>query len=233
MTEVFGFAQECRLKLNAQAWTQFCRVFDCLPLAAVISDAIFCVHGGISPTLRTLSQIDQIARPVQIPASGFVTDLLWSDPMRGLPHYGASDRGMTFLWGLAPARQFLKANGLKKIVRAHQVAMDGFDFPFRPDECVVTLFTASNYGIEFNNKAAFMRVNEALACDFRILQAPHSLVRVSVRGRSNSIEARPVKEVPAERKLSSSGPIRRPATTIKHRPEAGAVRRIQRSLTSP
>ena len=39
-------------------------VFDYMPLAAIIEDQIFCVHGGLSPDMRTLDQIRTIDRKV-------------------------------------------------------------------------------------------------------------------------------------------------------------------------
>jgi serine/threonine-protein phosphatase PP1 catalytic subunit len=227
MTEVFGFAHECFTKLNAQTWALFCKVFDCLPLAAVISNAIFCVHGGISPSFRTLAQIDQISRPLKIPTAGFITDLLWSDPARDVVHFAPSDRGSTVLWGLAPARQFLKGNGLQKIVRAHQVVMNGYEFPFKPDESVVTVFTASDYAIEMHNKAAFLVVSDRLTCDFRILQPVARSGVVASRGRSFSLEVRPTESKTIDKRVAAgSGPlVQRSASTARvRRSDSGVIR---------
>jgi serine/threonine-protein phosphatase PP1 catalytic subunit len=53
-----------------------------MPLAAVISDKIFCVHGGLSPNLRSLEDISDIKRPLSLDgSSGLAIDLLWSDPV--------------------------------------------------------------------------------------------------------------------------------------------------------
>jgi len=41
-----------------------------MPVAAVIDDKIFCVHGGLSPELNTIDQINKIIRPTDIPSSG-------------------------------------------------------------------------------------------------------------------------------------------------------------------
>jgi serine/threonine-protein phosphatase PP1 catalytic subunit len=48
---VYGFYDECKRRSNTRVWKEFANTFNCLPLAAVISNAIFCVHGGISPHL--------------------------------------------------------------------------------------------------------------------------------------------------------------------------------------
>ena len=41
---------------------------------------IFCVHGGISPSIMTLDQIRSIDRKQEVPHDGPMCDLLWSDP---------------------------------------------------------------------------------------------------------------------------------------------------------
>lgn len=41
---------------------------------------IFCVHGGLSPSIQTLDQIRTIDRKQEVPHDGPMCDLLWSDP---------------------------------------------------------------------------------------------------------------------------------------------------------
>ena len=52
------------------------------PLIMAISPPlqIFCVHGGISPSIITLDQIRAIDRKQEVPHDGPMCDLLWSDP---------------------------------------------------------------------------------------------------------------------------------------------------------
>jgi hypothetical protein len=47
-----------------------------------------------------------------------------------------------------------------KLVRAHQVAQNGIEFPFYPDQRVVTIFSASHYLNNFDNKAAIAKIDE-------------------------------------------------------------------------
>ena len=51
-----------------------------LTVAALIDGAILCVHGGLSPDIRTLDQIRLIERNQEIPHKGAFCDLVWSDP---------------------------------------------------------------------------------------------------------------------------------------------------------
>jgi hypothetical protein len=45
-----------------------------------IAAQILCMHGGLSPELKSLEQIKRVARPTDVPDSGLLCDLLWADP---------------------------------------------------------------------------------------------------------------------------------------------------------
>ena len=40
------------------------KLFDWLPLAALVEDKILCLHGGIGANLNTLEDIENIRRPL-------------------------------------------------------------------------------------------------------------------------------------------------------------------------
>lgn len=56
-------------------------LFDMLPLSCLLNNKFFCVHGGLSPELKTLDDIKKIDRFREIPKSGIFCDLMWSDPV--------------------------------------------------------------------------------------------------------------------------------------------------------
>ena len=58
ITQVYGFYDESLRKYgSADVWKYCNEVFDLLPLAAIISKKVFCVHGGLSPTITTISEV--------------------------------------------------------------------------------------------------------------------------------------------------------------------------------
>jgi serine/threonine-protein phosphatase 4 catalytic subunit len=61
ITQVYGFYDESLRKYHsADVWKYCNEVFDLLPLAAIISKKVFCVHGGLSPTVKTVEQVRNI-----------------------------------------------------------------------------------------------------------------------------------------------------------------------------
>lgn len=71
ITQVYGFYDECQRKYgNANVWKYFTELFDLLPLTAIVENEIFCLHGGLSPSLETLDQIRNLDRVQEVPHEG-------------------------------------------------------------------------------------------------------------------------------------------------------------------
>ena len=62
------------------------KLFEWLPLAAIIEDKIICLHGGIGSSLNYIAEIESLQRPLEVihevntPEQQLVVDILWSDP---------------------------------------------------------------------------------------------------------------------------------------------------------
>lgn len=126
ITQVYGFYEECQQKYgNASVWKSCCQVFDFLVLAAIVDGEILCVHGGLSPEIRTIDQIRVVARAQEIPHEGAFCDLVWSDPEE-VETWAISPRGAGWLFGDKVATEFNHVNGLKLIARAHQLVNEGY-----------------------------------------------------------------------------------------------------------
>ena len=55
---MYGFYDESLRKYgSAEIWKICNEIFDLLPLAAVINNKIFCVHGGLSPTAISINDV--------------------------------------------------------------------------------------------------------------------------------------------------------------------------------
>ena len=63
LNRIYGFYDECKRRYSVKLWRIFADCFNCMPVAAVVEDKIFCMHGGLSPDLERLGQIFDIERP--------------------------------------------------------------------------------------------------------------------------------------------------------------------------
>ncbi|KAH8028051.1 hypothetical protein HPB51_012637 [Rhipicephalus microplus] len=155
INRIYGFYDECKRRYNIKLWKTFTDCFNCLPIAAIIDEKIFCCHGGL------------------------LCDLLWSDPDKDVQGWGENDRGVSFTFGADVVSKFLNRHDLDLICRAHQwaavsclfipqVVEDGYEFFAKRQ--LVTLFSAPNYCGEFDNAGGMMSVDETLMCSFQILK---------------------------------------------------------------
>jgi len=100
------------------------------------------MHGGLSPELTKLEQIRRTMRPTDVPDTGLLCDILWSDPDRECSGWNENERGVSYTFGNSIVQTFLKNNDMDLICRAHQVVEDGYEFYFKRQ--LVTLFSAPN-----------------------------------------------------------------------------------------
>ncbi|MCJ1308846.1 hypothetical protein MMC25_002501 [Agyrium rufum] len=168
VTRVYGFYDECKRRCNVKIWKTFIDAFNCLPIAATVAGKIFCVHGGLSPSLTHMDDIRQIARPTDVPDYGLLNDLLWSDPAEMDTEWEANERGVSYCFGKKVIMDFLQKNDFDLVCRAHMVVEDGYEF-FQ-DRVLVTVFSAPNYCGEFDNWGAAMSVSDELLCSFELLK---------------------------------------------------------------
>jgi len=197
----YGFYDECKTRLpgGVKVWKRFTDMFNRLPVAALVGGKIFCVHGGLSPELTQLEQVAYIMRPTDVPETGLLCDLLWSDPSHvqtdnpdvRLEGWDYNKRGVSFTFGTDIVREFCSAHNIDLLVRAHQVVEDGYEF-FADQRCI-TVFSAVNYCGEFDNKGAILSVESnasgELICSLDIIQPKH-LTTTAMRASYADVEKR-------------------------------------------
>lgn len=154
MNQVYGFEDECKLKYNERLFRCFSESFQSLPYSTVIGNEYIVMHGGLfSEEGVTLNDIKEINRfkHKQPPKEGLEMEMLWTDPQHE-DGYSASKRGIGMQFGPDVTSKFLERNGLKCIIRSHEVRQNGFEYEH--DGKLITVFSAPNYCDAQGNKGA-------------------------------------------------------------------------------
>ena len=160
ITQTYGFYDECIRKYGGtNVWRYCTELFDYMALAALVDGRIFCVHGGLSTSIKALSDIRAFDRKQEVPHDGPMCDLLWSDPDESVEEWGVSPRGAGILFGAKVVHEFNHVNSIDLICRAHQLVQEGFQFLF--DNSLVTVWSAPNYCYRCGNVASILKINSA------------------------------------------------------------------------
>lgn len=185
LTGYFTFKRECEHKYSIDVYDACMRSFDALPLAAVVNQQFFCVHGGISPQLNSLNDVLKLDRFREPPTKGVMCDMLWADPHEKFGEEPAGTgkfvhnnlRGCSYFYTYKAAVSFLKKTGLLSIVRAHEAQDAGYR-TYRKNEStgfpsVMTIFSAPNYLDAYNNKAAVLKYENNVLNIRQFNASPH------------------------------------------------------------
>ena len=93
ISQNYGFQAESQKKFkNTKVWGHFTRCFDGLPIAAVLNGKVFAVHGGLSPELEKIEDIDKISRVGELGEVSVARDICWGDPDEKVDGFRASPR---------------------------------------------------------------------------------------------------------------------------------------------
>lgn len=172
LTSCFNFKQEIENKYSSMVYEEIMAAFDCFPLSCVVNDRFFCVHGGLSPLLTYLGEIDTVNRFRETPSTGPMCDLLWSDPMFGDDTDCATPseeffvfntkRGCSYNYSYEAVCRFLEANNLCTVIRGHETQPGGYKLYRHTPKgvpAVVCVFSASNYCGTYGNMAAVVAID--------------------------------------------------------------------------
>lgn len=161
MNDEYGFDVEVSTKYDRNLFRLIQRCFCALPLATIVRDSIFVVHGGL-PRRKgvTINDIQRIQRFRQIPMpelsqpeeDEIFQDLLWSDPVDDIDGWRESQRGAGVEFGSRVTQEFLENNGLKLVVRSHEDCSCGY--MEHHDKRLITVFSASNYDGPESNRGS-------------------------------------------------------------------------------
>ena len=195
LATAYGFKDELTSKYPGQAaelWDAAVRLFAALPLGATAPEA-FIVHGGLPSEkfeIATLARLGVAERrlPSVLHAAAapegpsahaaaeqlaLMQGVLWSDPAHGRDHGGVKSNdsrgGTGCLFAEDVSRAFLQREGLRFLIRSHQVVEEGYertvlDEPTttKPSSELLTVFSAAAYpNGEGANKGAVLRLRAA------------------------------------------------------------------------
>lgn len=184
LTEYFTFKNECVHKYSQELYEECITSFNALPLAAIMNEQFFCVHGGISPQLTDLDSVRKMNRFREPPTKGLMCDLLWADPIEeydedniDTDYLNNAVRGCSYAFTYKAACKFLDRTKLLSIIRAHEAQNAGYRMYKRTKTMgfpsLLTMFSAPNYLDSYNNKAAVLKYENNVMNIRQFNASPH------------------------------------------------------------
>jgi len=192
LTSFFNFRDECIYKYDEVVYDAIMDAFDCLPISATINGSFFACHGGLSPEIVELNDINVIDRFQETPTEGPMCDLMWADPVAQESDEDSScsmqanlttqfsfneTRQCSYVYGIDAVKNFLDRNALVGVIRAHEACFDGYKFMFYCQETqlprLITIFSAPNYCDVYKNKASCLKLKDDVLNIRQFVSRPH------------------------------------------------------------
>ncbi|VDL81311.1 unnamed protein product [Nippostrongylus brasiliensis] len=195
INRVYGFFEECNRRYNStRLWLGFQEAFSTMPFTGLVAGKILCMHGGLSPKVRTKCFLYhdplEIYRIRKVVANG---SYLFTSGTQLMQEEEQSDLLEPYIV-LNVTLRFHVPSLLKSLDQLRQitrpidppnpslhidllwsdpdhyvkVVQDGYEF--FANKRLVTIFSAPHYCGQFDNAAAMMNVDEGLVCSFQILR---------------------------------------------------------------
>lgn len=178
LVKVYGFEGECKYKYTEKIFKLFLESFCALPLATLIGSQYLVLHGGLfsddKTSLDDIRKLDRHAKR-QPGQEGIMMEMLWTDP-QPQPGRGPSKRGVGMQFGPDVTRRFCEANGIRAVIRSHEVRMGGYEVEH--DGRLITVFSAPNYCDSQGNKGAYINIAHDMKLHYHTFDAvPHPPVK--------------------------------------------------------
>ena len=154
-----GFYKEVMTAFNdTNIFEKYCETFSFTPLLCVLNEIFLCVHGGIGPDFKQITDVKKIKYPIRELNGGLIDEILWSDPLESIDDFEVSQRGTGYFYGDVSTSQFLDNNNLKAIIRGHTPVKSGVEVMF--NDHIYTVHSASWINMKECNKSGCIVVDE-------------------------------------------------------------------------
>jgi len=139
MNRSYGFESVANRRYSKKLFREIVSIYDRFPVAAVIGNEYFAVHGGIPEGVNSYFEIMNLNHGEES-----YKEIFWNDPSEEIDTFQPNfQRGGYKLYGEKAVERFLKENDLSMIIRAHQVQTNGYKYYF--DKKLLSIFSVSNY----------------------------------------------------------------------------------------
>ncbi|CAD5205549.1 unnamed protein product [Bursaphelenchus okinawaensis] len=169
INRVYGFRAELRQRYRQDGemlHNEFNDVFAQMPFAALVQSKILCMHGGLSPLIKSMDDIRKITRGKHVlDKDSIEQDLVWADPEYGVRGFQKNElRGVSYYFGPDAIKDMCQKLNIDMIVRAHQVVE--FGYSFFANRSLVTVFTAARYHPDTPNYGGIVQVSKNMEISF-------------------------------------------------------------------
>jgi serine/threonine-protein phosphatase PP1 catalytic subunit len=158
INQYYGFFQDFLKRFNNQSkFIEIIKVYNTLPLCALVNETILCLHGGIPQDLEILSKLKghkckDFSHMFTSNAQS-IYQMMWNDPKSDLQGFSDSFRGPGIkFFGNDAFEEFMKRNKLNYLIRAHECFPEGFRWFF--NNKLLSLFSSANYRGEYSPNPA-------------------------------------------------------------------------------